>query len=100
VPETIQPYYTSEDVQRVLKALNGRRLKGLDASRTRTIILVLFDTGLRSSELCSLRTEDVNWDGQTRVPTTAQDAILDSICGWAPEYSNPGPTDQSPLPAN
>jgi integrase/recombinase XerD len=64
VPETIQPYYTPEEVQKVLKALNGRRLKGLDATRTKTILLVLFDTGLRASELCSLRTEDVNWDAQ------------------------------------
>jgi site-specific recombinase XerD len=67
VPETVQPYYTSEDVQSVLKALNGRRLRGLDAARTKTILLVLFDTGLRASELCGLRTEDVNWDGQTIV---------------------------------
>jgi integrase len=67
VPETVQPYYTPEDVQRVLKALNGRRLKGVDATRTRTVLLVLFDTGLRASELCGLRTEDVNWDAQTIV---------------------------------
>jgi len=67
VPETVQPYYTPEDVQRVLKALNGRRLKGVDATRTRTVLLVLFDTGLRASELCGLKTEDVNWDAQTIV---------------------------------
>jgi integrase/recombinase XerD len=51
----------------VLKALNGRRLKGIDAARTRTIILVLFDTGLRASELCGLRSENVDWDAQTIV---------------------------------
>ena len=67
VPETVQGYYTTEDVQRVLKALNGRRLKGVDATRTKTIVLVLFDTGLRASELCGLRAEDVNWDDQTLV---------------------------------
>ncbi|MPZ50511.1 MAG: hypothetical protein GEU75_14635 [Dehalococcoidia bacterium] len=45
VPETIQPYYTPDEVQRVLKALNGRRLKGADAVRTRTILLVLSIAG-------------------------------------------------------
>ena len=35
VPETVQASYTAEDVQRVLKALNGRRLKGVDAARRR-----------------------------------------------------------------
>jgi site-specific recombinase XerD len=67
VPESVQPYYTAEDVQRVLKALQGRRLKGVDAVRTKTVLLVLFDTGLRAGELCSLRTEDLNWDTQTIV---------------------------------
>ena len=28
---------------------------------------MLFDTGLRATELCSLRTDDVNWDNQTIV---------------------------------
>jgi site-specific recombinase XerD len=67
VPETVQPYYSADDVQRVLKGLQGRRLKGLDAVRTKTILLVLFDTGLRAGELCSLRTADVDWDAQTIV---------------------------------
>lgn len=67
VPETVQPYYTQDDVERVLKALNGRRLKGFDATRTKTIVLTLFDTGLRASELCGLRTEDVDWDNQVIV---------------------------------
>jgi integrase len=40
---------------------------GLDAARTKTILLVLFDSGVRASELCGLRTEDVNWDAQTIV---------------------------------
>ena len=48
----------------MVKSLRGRRLRGTDAARTRAIILVLFDTGLRASELCSMRLEDVNWDGQ------------------------------------
>lgn len=67
VPETVQPYYTPEDVRLVLKSLRGRRIRGFDAARTRAVILALFDTGLRASELCSLRLEDVNWDAQTIV---------------------------------
>ena len=67
VPETVQPWYTVEELQLVLKALRGRRLKGLDAARTQTILLVLFDTGLRASELCGLKVEDVDWDAQTVV---------------------------------
>lgn len=65
VPETVQPYYTPEDLQLVLRSLRGRRLRGIDATRTRAAILVLFDTGLRASKLCSLRLEDLNWDAQS-----------------------------------
>jgi site-specific recombinase XerD len=67
VPETVQPYYTPEELQLILKSLRSRRLRGLDAARTRAILLLLFDTGLRASELCSLRLEDVDWDAQTIV---------------------------------
>ena len=52
VPESIQPHYTAEDIERVLKALRGRRSRGLDAARSRAIVLVLYDTGVRASELC------------------------------------------------
>ena len=67
VPETVQPYYTAEELQLVLKSVRSRWLRGLDAARTRAVLLVLFDTGLRASELCALKMEDVNWDAQTIV---------------------------------
>ncbi|MDP2948943.1 MAG: tyrosine-type recombinase/integrase, partial [Chloroflexota bacterium] len=67
VPETVQPYYKPEELQLVLKSLRGRRLRGIDAARSRAILLVLFDTGLRASELCALRVEDVDWEAQTIV---------------------------------
>lgn len=67
VPEAVQPYYNSDDVKLVLKCLQARTIRGIDALRTRASILVLFDTGLRASELCGLRTDDVNWDNQTMV---------------------------------
>jgi integrase/recombinase XerC len=72
VPETVQPYYTAVDLNLVLKSLQGRRLRGSEALRTRALILVLFDTGLRASELCSLRVDDVNWDNQTIVVRQAK----------------------------
>ena len=72
VPETVQPYYTPEELDLVLKSLRSRRLRGLDAARTRAILLALFDTGLRASELCALRHEDVNWDAQTIVVRQAK----------------------------
>jgi site-specific recombinase XerD len=65
LPESVQPYYSSDDLQLVLKALRSRRARGVDAARTRAIILVLFDTGLRATELCELRTAAVNWETQT-----------------------------------
>jgi integrase len=67
VPEAVQPYYTPEEVTKVLSVLRGRRFRAADAVRLRAIVLLLFDTGLRASELCSLRLEDVDWDNQTAV---------------------------------
>ena len=65
VPETVQPYYTADELQLVFRSLRSRRLRGLDGARTRATLLVLFDTGLRASELCALKLEDMNWDAQT-----------------------------------
>jgi len=64
VPEAVQPYYTPAELQVILKALRGRRLRGVDAHRMQAIILLLFDCGLRSSELCALQIRDVSWDNQ------------------------------------
>ena len=72
VPDVVQPHYSQSDIQRVLKSLSGRRLRGADAARTRVIVLMLFDTGMRASELCGLRTEDVNWEAQTIVLRTTK----------------------------
>jgi site-specific recombinase XerD len=72
VPETVQPYYTADEVEKVLKLLRGRTLRSGEATRTRTILLVLFDTGLRASELCGLLVEDVNWEDQTIVVRLAK----------------------------
>jgi integrase len=74
VPETVQPYYKPEELQLVLRSLRGRRLRGIDAARTRAILLVLFETGLRASELCAVRVEDIDWDAQTIVVREAKGA--------------------------
>ena len=65
VAETVQVYYEAQEVEAVLRALRGRRVRGVDAARMRAIVVVLFDTGLRASELCGLKVADLNWDNQT-----------------------------------
>jgi site-specific recombinase XerD len=65
IPESVQPYYTPDEIQAALRVLRGRRLRGVDAARTRAILLVLFDTGVRASELCARKLENVDWDNQT-----------------------------------
>jgi integrase len=72
IPETVQPYYTAEDVAALLKTLSGRRARGVDAARTRAIVLLLFDTGVRASELCAIQLEDVDWENQTIVVKQAK----------------------------
>jgi integrase len=69
---TAQPHYTPDDVRAVLNSLRSRRIKGLDADRTRAIVLMLFDTGVRASKLCDLRTDDLDWENQTLVVRTTK----------------------------
>lgn len=57
VPERSLDLITSEELQRLLSAPDGNNLKSL---RDRAILHLLFSTGLRVSELCSL-TRDVNF---------------------------------------
>ena len=59
IPETIQPHYSVEDVQRVLAKIPPTSRDPL-ALRNRAIVLALYDTGLRGSELCGLRTDDLD----------------------------------------
>ena len=57
VPERSLDLISTEELERLLKAPDGSDLKSL---RDRAILLLLFSTGLRVSELCSL-TRDVNF---------------------------------------
>jgi len=57
VPERSLDLISSEELQRLLKAPEGNDIKSL---RDRAILHLLFSTGLRVSELCSL-TRDINF---------------------------------------
>ena len=58
LPEVIQPYYEPNDVDAVLKAI-GR--KSTYALRDTAVVLTLFDSGVRASELCGMKIEDIDW---------------------------------------
>ena len=62
LPSVIQPYYTPEDLQKVLKIIGRRTANDL---RDKAIILTLFDTGVRAAELCGMRQEDLEWRDRT-----------------------------------
>ena len=59
VPERVLPHYSSDDVSRVLAPIPEKATDELNL-RDRAIIITLFDTGLRATELCSLRREQLN----------------------------------------
>jgi len=54
-PPTPKRPFSDEDVRRLVGACRS--------PRERAIVLVLFDTGIRASELCALRTADVDMEG-------------------------------------
>ena len=59
IPDEIQPYYQPQDVQALLKAIG--KGKTLHEFRDKAIVLTLFDTGVRASELVGMLTENVDW---------------------------------------
>ena len=64
IPDTVQPHYEADQLERVLRVTAGYPNK-VESGRIRAIVVTLYDTGLRAQELCSLRTEDVNWSAAT-----------------------------------
>ncbi len=61
IPSEIQAYYQTNEVATVLKAIG----KGTPHNfRDTAIVLVLFDTGVRTAELCGMRVEDLDWREQ------------------------------------
>jgi len=59
---TKKRWLTEQEARRVLRALDGR--EGEAGSRDRAVIMTLLYTGLRASELCALRWDDVMMDGE------------------------------------
>ena len=57
VPEEIQPHFTVHNVKALLKVCDERSVIG---ARDKAIILTLYDTGVRASELLGVRVEDVD----------------------------------------
>jgi site-specific recombinase XerD len=62
VPDTIKEHYGTEGLARVLKACGDKSWTSL---RDRAMVLVLYDTGVRASELCGMRLDDLDLDAQT-----------------------------------
>ena len=64
IPDEVQPHYEAEQLERTLRVA-AKYPNKIEAARIRAIVVTLYDTGLRAQELCSLRTEDVNWSTAT-----------------------------------
>lgn len=61
-PKRVLATFTPQQIEQLLHACSGRSF--LDV-RDRTILLVLFDTGLRASELCGITFGDADIESQT-----------------------------------
>jgi integrase/recombinase XerC/integrase/recombinase XerD len=59
VPDKLQPHYGEDELNAVLASIPATSRDPV-ILRNRAILLTLFDTGLRTGELCGLRTEDLN----------------------------------------
>lgn len=60
-PQTFTPYIYSEDeIKQLLQAAAGRASRRIDALTSRTLLLLLYATGLRISEALNLNLADVD----------------------------------------
>jgi site-specific recombinase XerD len=88
------PAYTPAEVRRLLMACDRRTLLGV---RDYALVLVLFDTGVRAGELCSMTCQGLDWErgaarvvgktGPREVPLgrSAQEALLRYLRRWGIE---------------
>ncbi len=56
---TLQRTLSPEEVQAILQACDGRKLKNI---RDRAVLCLLLDTGLRASEICQLKLDELHFD--------------------------------------
>lgn len=63
MPRKILPAIDAEQVQQLLEVARGSR----HPLRDRAVLAVLFDTGVRASELCGLQLEDVQTGGRLHI---------------------------------
>ena len=70
VPDTIQPYYSPQDVEKVIKAITPDNSYHL---RDKALLLTLYDTGVRAAELCGMLVNDLDWREQTITVTGKAD---------------------------
>lgn len=62
-PQTFTPYiYSEHEIKRLLQAAAGRARRNIDAPTSRTLLLLLYATGLRISEALNLNLADVDLD--------------------------------------
>jgi site-specific recombinase XerD len=59
VPKKENEYLTIEEIDKIRNAIDTTKNAGI---RTRTLIEVLLDTGMRISEACFLKKEDIDWE--------------------------------------
>jgi integrase/recombinase XerD len=62
IPRKVVETFSPEQVEALLATANGRSFNG---ARFRAIVLTLLDCGLRVSELCGLRLDEISWDEGT-----------------------------------
>jgi integrase/recombinase XerC len=62
-PKRLFPILTDEDIQKIW-ACEQMRFRGSLGKRNRALLALMFDTGLRRSEICGLRVADVDMDNQ------------------------------------
>lgn len=87
-PKTFEPYiYSRDEIKRLIAATAGRERCNLSSSTCRTLLLLLFGTGLRISEALHLDLADVDLDAgilriretkfyKTRLVPTGRDLTL------------------------
>jgi len=66
IPSEIQPYYQPNDVETVIKSIGRSTPYNL---RDAAVVMILFDTGVRASELCGMKSDDMDWRDKTILVT-------------------------------